>query len=129
MEKKCANCKYYNLGECMSKDFRESINPKKSKDDFIYLTESGLLAEGIRENNKNIYELANVVINKLYELEYIKKTKKKINTYKDIDNYEEFLQNYIEKVDETISNFVIPQLKDVDMDYNVNKDFCCKFWE
>lgn len=129
MEKKCFNCKYYNNGECCNKDFRRSFNQNVIEDNFVVLTESGVLAEHIRENDDKIYNLANIILENLNELEYIKKSKKKINNYRDIDSYEEFLINSTEIMDDLISSFVIPSLVNVKINYNVDSEFCCKFWE
>lgn len=129
MEKKCSNCRYYNNGECYNKDFRRSVNQNVTEDNFIALTETGCLAEHIRENDDKIYNLANIILENLNELEYIKKSKKKINNYSSIDSYEEFLINSTEVMDEIISSFVIPSLVNVKINYNVDSEFCCKFWE
>lgn len=129
MENKCFNCRFYNNGKCYNKDFRRSFNQNVIEDNFVALTESGVLAEHIKENDDKIYNLANIILENLNELEYIKKSKKKINNYRGIDSYEEFLINSTEIMDDLISSFVIPSLVNVKINYNVDSEFCCKFWE
>ena len=104
------------------------VSGSTPKNEFISLTETGELAEYIRECGKG-YELADMVLERLNELEYIKKSKKKIWNFKDIDDYDNFLINFTEIVDEIISSFILPELENVKMDYEINSDFGCRFWE
>lgn len=130
MERKCKTCKWYHNNKCHNKEFRESIQGNTPEDEFIELTESGILAEYIKENKESqAYELAYKVLERLYELDYIKKSKKKLWDFKNIDDGEEFLNEFTETVDSVISSFVMNRIKDVKMEYEVDNEFGCRFWE
>lgn len=130
MEKKCKTCKWYYDNKCYNKDFRESIQGNTPEDEFIELTESGILEGYIRENKENqAYELAYKVLERLYELDYIKKSKKKLWDFKNVDDSEEFLNEFTETMDSIISSFVMNRIKDIKMEYEINSEFGCRFWE
>ncbi|HID0768133.1 TPA: hypothetical protein ACXDAZ_002663 [Clostridium botulinum] len=129
MEQKCFNCKYYWDGECNNKDFKKMVAGNSIKDDFISIIESGCLSEYSKEQKKKVYELADMALKNLTDLEYIKKSKKKIKTYEDIDKYKLFLINFIEISDEIISDYIVPKLKNTEPSYYVDSEFGCKFWE
>lgn len=128
MEKKCGNCKSYWNSECHNRELKSMVGIS-AEDEFTYLTEEGHLSEYIKENDSKAYELADIVLNKLKDTDYIKKNKKEINSYKDVDTHEEFLNEFVEIMDDMISSFVIPKLKDTEVSFEIDSDFCCKFWE
>lgn len=127
MEQKCFNCKSFWSGKCHNKDFKKMLGVDM-QDEFVYLTEQGELSEYIRENSDNGYEIANIVLSTLKNKGYIKKNRKEITSYEDIDD-DEFFVNFEEIMDSMISNFVIPRLKNVEVNFDVDPEFCCKFWE
>lgn len=128
MKQICQYCKSYYNGKCINKDFKDSISATSSLDDEANkLFEEGYVAEYIREHLQT-NDLIDIIINSLYEADYIKKNKKMISYSKLID-YDSFENEIVEQCDDVLSNLVLPRIKDVDISVEVKPNFSCKYWE
>lgn len=125
MEKCCKTCKWFDFGECINKDFKKLFN-NAPEYNFNSLIE-GDLSDYIRESGK-CYEIAKIIIDELENNEFIKKTKKLESYKKQVDDYV-LENNFIEVVDEIISDFVIDRLSDIQNIVEVEQNFMCKYWE
>lgn len=124
--KNCLNCKWYYSKKCNCNDFTGNIMIETKQDGTTYV-EDGILSETIRENFK-FKELANLIIDKLRDEDYLKKNKN-INKF----NIEDLENDITEMIDCALSggimNYFDGSLFDANLEINEPREFSCCYWE
>ena len=128
MEKICQYCKSYCNGKCINKDFKNSVSATSCIDDKANdLFEEGYVSEYLREHVDTDGVIA-IVIDMLKEGDYIKKNRKEIE-YNKLDDYDGLENELVEMCDDVLSGLVLPRIKNVNINLEVESEFSCKYWE
>lgn len=120
MERICRTCKHCINGKCYNKDNKMGLN---ISGDIYNIFEGGYLSDFLRENI-DVNDIVDFLDEELREQSIIRKNKK---LDKDFSNDLEIY--IIESLDNVISGFLISQIKDIEIEKEVESDFGCKFWE
>ena len=128
MEKKCKTCKYYHGGYCYNKQVGEAISTQR--DASIRPIEEGYFDEYLKEQESKLYKLSNLVISELEERNYIKKNRKNIKDFAEVDIEEYYLLRAIEEISDLVLSFYANSSEDITQPMEVlNKEFGCVYWE
>lgn len=125
MEKSCINCKWLRNGMCFNKEVNKNIGVN-DKNNFISYIEQGYLRENVYDNI-NVDDLARLVIEELYNQDFIKKNKK-------IDNFvsDDIEGEIMELIGNTLSKNMIDYFDDNNnsrITINEIREFHCNHWE
>lgn len=125
MEKSCITCKWFRNGECCNKQVNNNLSIASKVDGTTYV-ENGYLNENIHDC-LHVEEVAKLIIDKLYEQDFIKKTKniKKFNC-------EDIEDELAELIDGALSRGIMNYF-DGENNSNIQieepRDFYCSCWE
>ena len=124
MEKSCRTCKWFRNGKCFNKEVNSNIQIANDHDGVTYV-ENGYLSENIHEN-VNVNEIAKLVIEKLYEQDFIKKNKN-ISKF----NCEDIEDELAEIIDGALSRGIMNYFNSEsgkEIKINEPRDFHCSCW-
>lgn len=125
MDKCCRTCKWYFKAQCNCLSLKENIQLQNTKDGTTYV-EDGILAESIEEE-LDFDAIKDVIIDKLYTDEYMKKNKN-INKF----SIEDIEQDLIEIIDEGLSQSIMNYFSNdnnYNIDFNDIDNYYCSYWE
>lgn len=124
MEKCCQTCKYNNHSKCMNEEFQYNIG--------IMNRNIELENENIKKYINNYIDIENItdpIINNLNDNNYISKEQKTLSIKK-LNNYNEIKVNLTEILASIINQVVMDEILDnIELNYEVEPNFCCKYWE
>lgn len=125
MEKNCINCKWYARGGCINKEVNKNLSISSEVDGTTYV-EDGHLNENIHDS-LNVGDVVKLVLDKLYEQDFIKKSK----NIKKFD-YDDIEDELAELIDGSLSRGIMNYFnKDNDNNIEIDepRDFGCSYWE
>ncbi len=119
----CRTCKYFHMGECKSKDFKNSLTI--SCDDGYSYTEQGYLYETLKESSI-VENIIKIIWADLVEKDILKKNRP-FKNYSSEDVESDILESIDEVISGSINNYFTGETNDATTN-SPDKFYCC-YWE
>ena len=123
MDMCCKTCKYFHMGECRSKDFKNSL--VTLGDDGYSYTEQGYLYEALKESNL-VEDIIATIWADLAEKDILKRNRS-FKNYSSEDVESDILESIDGAISGSINNYFTGEISDVTIN-DSDKFYCC-YWE